>query len=1186
MMAGNLRSVSTPTNDANNLNNTSSLKLRLVDFIANKKSKLTTSNLIVSGCTNSLIKSLLIEQFPAEKPLLIILSSEKEANQLKELIGFYAKDLNTYLLPKYDVSPFSGLYPQSQISSKRIGWASAAQRAKKGDIFIAPIEALLTKTMPADILMDHSFEFKVGQDLPAHFDKQLSDLGYSLTPSVEDIGTYAKRGGIIDIFSTAHSLPLRIELFGDEIESIRSFDPITQRSKESLKKFTLIPAKEIIYDENHYEKAIASFRKLKSVTDPIDYDETLRNLIQKNYFYGLEFLGHHFYKDNDRSFLSHFLSKPQMLIVNTEQITQLYDSFLESINNDSQNAEKLIYQQEPNDYLLPLESALGGHGHIQFEKIYVQNQIDEDADNEISYPAYSMDSFKKQCQEKSQSSEQLQAYVYEKLSAWKEAAYNIFITCTTTAQAERTKLLINESGLEAEIISELDWFQLREQQNNNIKKVHLFIGPKVDSLRSEIEKIIYLNDEDFFGVRRVGRKKSDSSTFLASQKITNIGTLKPDDLIIHKLHGVGIYNGLKKINLNDIEQELITISYKGGDKLYLPVYRIHQVSKFSGPNPNKLLDKLGGTGWNKTTAKVKKHLRDIAAELLKLYAERSKATKTPFSEPNKDFMQFESSFPFSETNDQLKAINDVIGDMTSNKPMDRLICGDVGFGKTEVAMRAAFKAAQDGKQVAIIAPTTLLAYQHYESFKKRFKGWPLEIAGFNRLVNTKVIKEAKDKLKSGKLDIAIGTHRLLSKDIDFKDLGLLVIDEEQKFGVKHKEKIRQLKSSVDTLVLSATPIPRTLNMSLMGLRDLSLINTAPVDRLPTRTFVSRYDNETIKKAILNERKRGGQAFFLSNRVVGIEAIAAELKELVPEARFAVAHGQMDEKQLEEIVVKFYAKEIDVLVCTTIIESGIDIPNANTIFIHNAQQLGLSQLYQLRGRVGRSKERAYCYLMIPKNKKLDKVAQERLKVIQENTALGSGITIAQHDLELRGAGNMLGEDQSGHVNSIGYEMYIDLLESTLKELKGEEVIEGIEPDLNIKIPALIPDDYMPDVRLRLTYYKIFGDIETISDLEKQEEALRDQFGAPPEAVLNLMGLMLIRSQCKLLGVKDISSGKDIIRLSFTGQTKVDPQKMIELTLKPNKKYTITPDSKLRIRIKEISWPRVYEEMKLLINYVGL
>lgn len=1185
-MTGSLMPVSPITNNAENNNILSPIKLRLTQFIAQKKSILEKSNLIISGCTNNLVQSLLLNQLSHEKPLLIILQSDKEALALQELISFYATDLSSYMLPKYDVSPFSGLYPQSQISSRRVGWASAAQRAKKGDVLLTSIEALLTKTIPADVLMNHSHSYKVAQDLPSNLDKLLSGLGYSLTPSVEDIGSYAKRGGIIDIFSPAHKNPIRIELFGDEIESIRSFDPITQRSQETLQEFTIAPAKEIVYDENHYEKAIASFRKLETLTDPIDYEETLKNLIQKNYFYGAEFLGHHFYKDKDRSLLSHFLVEPQVILVNSEEITQAYDSFLETLNKDSSGSDKLIYQQSAKDYLLPLEDALLMQGQIQFEKIYVQNQIDNEIDNEISYPAYSMDSFKKQCQEKSQSAEQLQSYVSEKLITWKEAAYNIFVTCTTTAQAERTKLLIDESGLEAEIVKELDWFSLRENQNNNDKKIHLFIGPKIESLRSDLEKLIFLNDEDFFGVKRVSRKKSDSSAFLASQKITNIGTLKPDDLIIHKLHGVGIYNGLKKINLNDIEQELITISYKSGDKLYLPVYRIHQVSKFSGPNPKKLLDKLGGTGWNKTTAKVKKHLRDIAAELLKLYAERSKATKVPFSEPNKDFIQFESSFPFSETNDQLKAINDVIGDMTSNKPMDRLICGDVGFGKTEVAMRAAFKAAQDGKQVAIIAPTTLLAYQHYESFKKRFKGWPLEIAGFNRLVSTANIKAAKEKLKTGQLDIAIGTHRLLSKDIDFKDLGLLVIDEEQKFGVKHKEKIRQLKSSVDTLVLSATPIPRTLNMSLMGLRDLSLINTAPVDRLPTRTFVSRYDNESIRKAILNERKRGGQAFFLSNRVIGIEAIAAELKELVPEARFAVAHGQMDEKQLEDIVVKFYAKEIDVLVCTTIIESGIDIPNANTIFIHNAQQLGLSQLYQLRGRVGRSKERAYCYLMIPKNKKLDKVAQERLKVIQENTALGSGITIAQHDLELRGAGNMLGEDQSGHVNSIGYEMYIDLLESTLKELKGEEVIEGIEPDLNIRIPALIPDDYMPDVRLRLTYYKTFGDIETISDLEKQEEALRDQFGAPPEAVLNLMGLMLIRSQCKLLGVKDISSGKDIIRLSFTEQTKVDPQKMIELTLKPNKKYTITPDSKLRVRIKEITWPRVYEEMKLLINYVGL
>jgi transcription-repair coupling factor (superfamily II helicase) len=478
----------------------------------------------------------------------------------------------------------------------------------------------------------------------------------------------------------------------------------------------------------------------------------------------------------------------------------------------------------------------------------------------------------------------------------------------------------------------------------------------------------------------------------------------------------------------------------------------------------------------------------------------------------------------------------------------------------------------------VVAPTTVLTFQHLETFKKRFAKWPVVIKSLNRFVSQKEITQTLKELKEGKVDIVIGTHRLFSQDVQFKDLGLMIVDEEQRFGVKHKERLRKIKGGLDTLAMSATPIPRTLNLSLVGIRDLSLINTAPVDRLATRTFVTKFNSDTIRKAITSEVARGGQIYFIHNRVQSIHGLADELRKIVPEVRFKVAHGQMEEGQLEKVMVEFFHHEIDMLVCTTIVESGMDVSSANTIFIDNSQQLGLSQLYQLRGRVGRSKERAYCYLMVPPNGKIDKDAQERLRIIQENTALGSGIRIAQYDLELRGAGDILGEEQAGHVNAVGYELYLELLEDAVRTAKGEAPLDSdVEPEINVRIPALIPDKYIPDLRVRLAYYKSLSDIESPEDIDRIEDELRDQFGKPPDQVINLMGLMLIRHVCKDLSVRDLSSGESSVTLAFTEKTKLPPQKVIELASRANKKYSITPDNRLRVRINEITWPRIHDEL---------
>jgi transcription-repair coupling factor (superfamily II helicase) len=770
-----------------------------------------------------------------------------------------------------------------------------------------------------------------------------------------------------------------------------------------------------------------------------------------------------------------------------------------------------------------------------------------------------------------------------KIQSWLTSGNKIFISVKSSAQTERLKALLNKLDLSYHVSSEdeylwQDWFD----ESSKITIIPRYLN---ETCFLVDEKLILLRSDDFFGKKQRAAAQNAFDEFSSKAKSLAFGELKPNDLVVHVKHGIGVYEGLKKMNIGGVDSEYIQIGYKDKDKLYLPVYRVGQLQKFSGSGQTSLLDKLGGVGWEKTKIKVKSHLRDIASELLQLYARRTELRRPPIEYDEIADNQFERGFPFEETQDQLRAINDIHHDLLSDRPMDRLVCGDVGFGKTEVSMRAAFEVAHSKRQVAVLAPTTVLTFQHLETFKKRFSGFNFEIRSLNRFVSPAEQRKTLADLKEGRVDIIIGTHRLLSKDVSFRNLGLLIIDEEQKFGVVHKEKIKKLKAEVDTLTLSATPIPRTLNMSFTGMRDLSIINTAPVDRLPTRTFISKFDVELIRKSIQSEIERGGQVYFIHNRIQTIYGVADEIRQALPSARIRVAHGQMEEQELEAAMLAFFHHEIDVLVCTAIVESGMDVPRANTMFIDQAHMFGLSQLYQLRGRVGRSKARAFCYLLLPKDKKIEKEAQERLKIIQDNSALGSGIRIAQYDLELRGAGNILGDDQSGHVNSVGYELYMDLLNEALSEAKGEALPDrDLDPEINLRIPALIPDNYISDIRIRLSYYKALSEISGSEELDRIGDELKDQFGELPEPVVNLMGLMLIRKQCKDLGVRDISAGAKNISLIFTDKTKLKPETAIQLAMRENKKYSITPDQRLNVRINNITWSQVYEELNYLLSLI--
>jgi transcription-repair coupling factor (superfamily II helicase) len=1124
-------------------------------------------------------------------PHLVVVPRYSDALRFQQVISFFDSQRSCEVLPGFDVSPFSGLDPRPQAQGERIRFLHHAQNARRGEIFVASVASIQQRTLPFQVLAQHTFRYRKGSDLPTELHVFLNNLGYQASPTVEDIGQYAIRGGIVDIFSPAHADPIRLELFGDTIESLRYFSSFDQRSKDEVSEFVLLPRRETLWLEENHESLLEKFRAntKERDLDKFELEEATRALVRQNSLQGQDFLLPLFYKTL-ASPLEHFSSELNIWLLDPHEVHRQADQFLVELKSDfntssrhvirpsidgffdsfegiSWPADSRLIELSTIDTLELAESASDGPGSSsKFLRIPYQTQNVLDISNLLMSQTPGSDVWL--------------ASIKQKLQAWKEDGYRIFIALKNKSQAERIRLFLEKIDWACHLAEPDEglWQTWCAQQQNEQRSITLVPRLLPESIRLVEEKLVFLRDEDLLGKKTRVREYSASEDFQKQAKRLAFGDLKPGDCVVHVLHGVGVYDGLKVMNISGVESEFIQVGYKDKDKLYLPVYRVGQLQKYSGSASTSVLDKLGGSGWEKTKSKVKGHLRDLASELLALYAKRAEMHRPALPIHEEEFRTFEAAFPYDETQDQDRAIRDLVKDLTSTRPMDRLICGDVGFGKTEVAMRGAFLAAHARRQVAVLAPTTVLTFQHAETFRKRFKGWPLEIRELNRFVSNADAKKTLNDLKEGKVDILIGTHRILSKDVTFKDLGLLIVDEEQKFGVAHKEKIKKLKSSVDTLAMSATPIPRTLNMSLVGVRDLSIINTAPVDRLPTRTFICKWDEGTIRKSIDSEISRGGQVYFIHNRVQSIYGLADEVRKIVPQARIGIGHGQMEEDQLEKVMISFFNHEIDVLICTTIVESGMDVPRANTMFIDQAHMMGLSQLYQLRGRVGRSKQRAYCYLILPRDRQIDKLAQERLKVIQENTALGSGIRIAQYDLELRGAGNILGENQSGHINSVGYELYMDLLNEAVHELRGDPVDDmDLEPEINLRIPAMIPEKYIGDIRLRLSYYKALADIRSAEELEKIEEELKDQFGEIPEPTLNLMGLMLIRSECKKLGVRDISAGLKNISVVFTERTKMKPETVIQLAMRENKKYSITPDNRLNIRMNQITWPAVFEEL---------
>ena len=807
------------------------------------------------------------------------------------------------------------------------------------------------------------------------------------------------------------------------------------------------------------------------------------------------------------------------------------------------------------------------------------------------------------------------------LQSWKKDSFSVFICCSSPLSLRFMETELEEMGFHPRKVKEknLLWGEYLSLQKEVPSHIHL-IPQAIDiSFSLEEDKILFIAEKDLWNrktslttpqqlstadaspvpvpyTKKQKQTKDVKDTKDALDSYKKIQSLSFSDiqlhsLIVHTQYGIGRYMGLKEMNLiPGVRAEFIEINYAKDEKLYLPIYKLDQLQKYQGSHQTPL-DHLGSQNWKKRRFKVKEKLREMASELLDLYAKRQKVKRKPFHIPERDYLQFASQFPYMETPEQQKSIQDVLEDMQKESPMDRLVCGDVGFGKTEVALRASFVTLSNQKQVVIICPTTLLSFQHFQNFKNRFHSWPFEVLCFNRFMTPKQLQKNKEALKTGKPAIAIGTHLLLHQSLELNHLGLLIIDEEHKFGVTQKEKLRKIKIHVDTLALSATPIPRTLHMSLTGIRNLSLIHTPPPNRLPIKTMSISFEIGSIRKIVKDELSRGGQIFFIHNRVHSIPEVAENLQQMLKgiTVRIAIAHGQQSEKELEDTMIQFINKKTDLLISTNIVEAGMDIPNVNTLFVHKPEHMGLSQMYQLRGRVGRGSRQAYCYFLLPAGKKIQPGLQRRLSVLHQHSHLGSGIHIAQHDMELRGSGDLLGKNQSGNLNAVGYELYMDLLKESLSELKGEKLLHAVEPDISISLPALIPQEYMEDIRTRLHYYKSLASAQNQEDLEEIQREIEDQFGNLPEELENLCLLMLIKNQCKRMNIQNLKAGKQNLLLHFIPDiTHKEPDfigKILQLVQK-KKSYTLRPPDQLAIRLKNVSWISIQKELDFLLSLLCL
>ena len=1087
------------------------------------------------------------------------------------------------LFPEYDVGPFHQASPDRKLTLQRLTTLQRLCCETPPKITVTSVRALARKTLPRQVMNRYTRTFKVGDEVDnTSLRELLSRCGYAEVKVVEDPGTFAIRGDIIDVFTPLETHPVRMERWGDEIAELRTFHPQTQRTiLDDLDACTVFPIRQEILDKQAISIAHERLYELgESQQVPSSTIQTVLTDLRSNiHFIGidailpalhphLETLLDYLPEERDTVLL---IVKPETCLTSLEELLDKRER-----EHGVTREQKALFFPTSSYYLSieELIQAADRFPRLDLPRVAITPDPDRPhfspppGDLEAATFAFHARSnedivrLRKSCQ----GPEQMIKALSPMLSEWMQTYGRICIACRTKGQAERLEGLLKTffSGDSMILPPPLD---VSEPLPPPAHLIEIYHAPLSQGFRSEMLGLCLISGGEIFGQRvATEKKKGAAQSFSDQTAISHFRELTVGDLVVHVDFGIGRYLGLVHMDVEGVGNDFLQLQYANDDKLYLPIYRLGRVQRYIGSADTVRLDRLGGNGWEKTKERVKANIREIAGELLALYARREMAKGFAFSPPEDLYREFEDHFPFEETVDQGRAIEETLSDMQRVRPMDRLICGDVGFGKTEVAIRAAMKAALDNKQVAVLVPTTILAEQHQISFKKRMDEHGVVVECLSRFRSPKEAKSIIERTNEGKVDVLIGTHRLLNKQIEFRDLGLLIVDEEQRFGVAHKEKIKRLKNQIDVLTLSATPIPRTLQMSLLGIRDLSIIATPPHDRLAVRTHVAKFSDGIIREAIMRELERGGQVFFVHNRVATIEEMATHLRELVPEARVGIGHGQMGEQKLEEVMLKYVRGEINVLLCSTIIESGLDIPNANTILVNRADMFGLSQLYQLRGRVGRGKERAYAYLLIPARGKLAKDAERRLDVIQTHTELGSGFHVASYDLEIRGAGNLLSDDQSGHVTAVGLDLYNELLEEAVHDLRGEEVEDEIEPEVNIPVESFIPEDYIPATSLRLMFYKRFSLARTLDELDETFAELVDRFGQSPRSVQNLRQIVAIKIGLRQMRARRLDAGPSAIVIHLDQSTKLDPQAIMSLVQQSRGKLRVTQDMRIALSLK--------------------
>lgn len=1118
-----------------------------------------TTRLAVTGLTGAATALLIAELSTAtERQLVVVTADQQAADELtRELFFFDARAVSPF--PAWDVVPFEAASPHADISGARLASLHQLRQGAPATL-VVPVAALMQRVVPPALLAEVTLSIRVGDDLDR--DSLLETLvraGYLSCPLVEERGSFAVRGGILDLFPPSLPLPVRIEFFGDTVESLRCFNPLTQRSAESLDELLLLPSRELIIAPELFQPGIA---RLKQRADELDIPADRRrqltaDLQETSYPPGGEFLQPFFCPQ--QATLFDFLQQPLLILIEPQQLTAATAAFQSAIEAglDQAVADSRLCPAPEQLYLTSdqLWELSAGCQAVELYQLAVSASGND--------PALSIRTEENRDLRISLSGDQqhLLGPFSERLKNWRTDGWRSVVVCHQPTQVERLEALFSPYGVTTQRVT---GFPEAVGGGALAADLLLALGELSRGCRIPASRLAVIAEEELFGKRI--RRKSGVTALRTKQILASLAELKPGDAMVHVDHGIGIYRGLQHLKTGAVAGDFLLLEYAGNDKLYLPIDRLGLVQRYAGgegavPMPAK----LGGPGWEKTRSKARKQIEELAAELLEVYAKRQAGQGFRFSPPDELFCEFEATFPWEETPDQLSAIQDVLADMQHSRPMDRLVCGDVGYGKTEVALRAAFKAVLDGKQVALLVPTTILAQQHFETFGNRLKEYPVSIEMLSRFRTAKEQKDALERLKAGKLDIIIGTHRLLQKDVCFKDLGLLIVDEEQRFGVKDKERIKQYRASVDILTLTATPIPRTLHLSMLGIRDLSIIDTPPMDRQAIKTVVARDSDELIRDAVTRELERGGQIFYVHNRVQSIGIVAERLRRLVPQARIAVAHGQMEEKELEKVMLGFMHGQTDLLLTTTIIESGLDISRANTMLVDRADTFGLSQLYQLRGRIGRSSVKSYAYLLIPGEGSITGDARERLKIIQDISELGAGFRIATHDLELRGAGDMLGPRQSGTVADIGFELYTQMLEEAIANLKGEDLEDRCEPEINLAIPAFIPESYVPDTNQRLVLYKRLVQAESAAEVADLVNEMQDRYGATPQAVRILAGVMELRITLKQLKVQKIDNDGKRLSLTFHPRTAVNPEQLIDLIRTSPAVYQFTPDHRLLVAL---------------------